>query len=232
MPCAAQTAPPRALLDQYCVTCHNQRLKTGGVMFDKMDIANVGPDAKIWEEAVRKVQGGLMPPPGAPQPNPAAKKAFISSLETSLDEAAAKNPDPGHVAMHRLNRTEYANAINEILGLKVDATTLLPVDDISDGFDNIANVLKVSPSFLDQYISAARMVTTTAIGSASPTPLTISLRPPVGSIRTVTSKVCRSAPGEASSLNTSFPRTANISSASAGSPQAAMAAWNIAIRSS
>ena len=177
---AAQTTPPRALLDQYCVTCHNQRLKTGGVMFDKLDIANVGPDAKIWEEAVRKVQGGLMPPPGAPQPNPAAKKAFISSLETSLDEAAAKNPDPGHVAMHRLNRTEYANAINEILGLKVDATTLLPVDDISDGFDNIANVLKVSPSFLDQYISAARMVTTTAIGSASPTPLTISLRPPVG----------------------------------------------------
>ena len=86
-----------------------------------------------------------MPPPGAPQPNPAAKKAFVSSLETSLDEAAAKNPDPGHVAMHRLNRTEYANAINEILGLKVDATTLLPVDDISDGFDNHRNVLKVSP---------------------------------------------------------------------------------------
>lgn len=177
---AASAQQQRALLDRYCVTCHNQRLKTAGVTFDTMDPAHVDANAKTWEEAVRKLRGGLMPPPGAPQPDAAAVKSFIASIETALDAAAAKNPQPGRVALHRLNRAEYANAIDNILGLRVDPSSLLPVDDISDGFDNIANVLKVSPSFLDQYISAARVVTTRAVGNPNATPVITSLKPPAG----------------------------------------------------
>ena len=154
----------RALLDQYCVTCHNQRLKTANLMFDTMDFAQIPKDAETWEKAVRKLRGGLMPPPGARQPVRAAVDSFVSFLETTLDKTAAA-PNPGSVSLHRLNRAEYANAIEELLSIDVDAAALLPVDDFSDGFDNIANVLKVSPSFLDQYINAARAVSRQAIGA-------------------------------------------------------------------
>src|SRR6185295_1021714 len=116
----SQASPQRALLDQYCVTCHNQRSKTANVMFDTMDLANLSKDAKIWERAVRKLRGGMMPPPGARQPDRAAVQGFASWLETSLDQAAAANPNPGFVSVHRLNRAEYANAIEDILALKVD----------------------------------------------------------------------------------------------------------------
>jgi mono/diheme cytochrome c family protein len=177
---AASSTQYRALLDQYCVTCHNQRSKTANVMFDTMDLANLSKDAKTWERAVRKLRGGMMPPPGARQPERATVEKFASWLETSLDDAAASHPNPGYVAVHRLNRAEYANAIDDILGLHVDATALLPTDDISSGFDNIANVLKVSPAFLDQYITAARFVATQAIGEKAPKPLTSTLRPATG----------------------------------------------------
>ena len=178
-------SPQRALLDQYCVTCHNQRSKTGNVMFDTMDLANLSKDSKIWERAVRKLRGGMMPPPGARQPDHAAVESFASWLENSLDQAAAANPNPGRVALHRLNRAEYANAMRDILVLQVDASALLPSDDISDGFDNIASVLKVSPSFLDQYISAARSVTTQAMGEPSAKALTANLRVPAGTDQSV-----------------------------------------------
>ena len=179
------SAPQRAFLDRYCVTCHNQRAKTAGIMFDKMDLANVGADAKTWEEAVRKLRGGLMPPPGARQPEPGERKAFFSALENSLDDAAAKNPNPGRVALHRLNRTEYANEIASILGVRVDVSSILPADDTADGFDNIANVLKVSPSFLEQYISAARLATAQAMGNPAASPISASLRPPAGADQTI-----------------------------------------------
>jgi len=179
------SAPRRAFLDHYCVTCHNQRLKTAGLMFDKMDPANVGAAAKTWEEAVRKLQGTLMPPPGAPQPDAAERKFFIVSLENSLDDAAAKNPNPGRVALHRLNRTEYAKEIESILGVRVDVNSILPADDTADGFDNIANVLKVSPSFLEQYISAARLATTTAIGNSTAGPVSATLRPVPGADQSI-----------------------------------------------
>jgi mono/diheme cytochrome c family protein len=163
-----QTAPTgdphRALLDQYCVGCHNQRSKTANLMLDTMDLAQIPKDAETWEKAIRKLRGGLMPPPGSRQPDRAAVESFVSFLETTLDKAAAANPNPGTIALHRLNRAEYANAMRELLAIDVDAAALLPVDDISDGFDNIANVLKVSPSFLDQYVDAARAVTKQAIG--------------------------------------------------------------------
>jgi hypothetical protein len=149
-------------------------------MFDTMDLANLSKDAKIWERAVRKLRGGMMPPPGARQPDRATVDAFAAWLENSLDQAAAANPNPGRVAVHRLNRTEYANAIEDILGLHVDPAALLPADDVSGGFDNIASVLKVSPSFLDQYISAARLVTTQALGEPAAKPLGINLPVPPG----------------------------------------------------
>ena len=164
----ANAASGRALLDKYCVTCHNARLKTANLTFDKMDLAHVSDDGAVWEKAVRKLRGGMMPPPGAPRPDLAAVDSFVTWLETSLDQAAAANPNPGTVALHRLNRTEYANAMRALFGIDVDAAALLPTDDMSDGFDNIANVLKVSPSFLDQYITAARAVSIQAIGKPLP----------------------------------------------------------------
>jgi mono/diheme cytochrome c family protein len=176
------TVPPsvssqQALINQYCVTCHNQRAKTANVMFDTMDLSDVSKNADIWEKAVRKLRGGMMPPPGARQPDRAAVESFVGWLENSLDAAAAANPNPGRVALHRLNRAEYANAIDDLFGLKIDAAALLPKDDQANGFDNVANVLKVSPSFLDQYVSAARAITNQAIGNPQPKPASVVFRP-------------------------------------------------------
>jgi hypothetical protein len=174
-PARQAAAPPaslsahRAMLDHYCVTCHNQKAKTANLTFDTMDLTHVGKDAAVWERAVRKLRGGMMPPPGMPRPDPAAVNSFVTFLEASLDQAALESPNPGTVSLHRLNRAEYANAMKDVLGVDVDAAALLPRDDISDGFDNIASVLKVSPSFLDQYISAAREVSRLAISHSPPT---------------------------------------------------------------
>ncbi|HEY3045207.1 MAG TPA: DUF1592 domain-containing protein, partial [Vicinamibacterales bacterium] len=179
-PVAAQKPPERALLDQYCVTCHNQRLKTANITFDTMDLAGLPSHADVWEKVVRKLRGGMMPPPGMPRPDQAAVDGFVSSLVRSLDQAAAANPNPGRVALHRLNRAEYAAAIEDLLALRIDASAFLPQDDEADGFDNVASVLKVSPSFLDQYISAARVVSTRAIGNPSPRPGSATYRPARG----------------------------------------------------
>jgi hypothetical protein len=157
------------MLDRYCVTCHNQKAKTANVMFDTMDLTHVGKDAAVWERAIRMLRGGMMPPIGMPKPDQATVNSFVNFLETSLDQAALDSPNPGTVSLHRLNRAEYQNAIKDVLGVDVDAAALLPRDDISNGFDNIANVLKVSPSFLDQYIAAAREVSRQAISHPPPT---------------------------------------------------------------
>ncbi len=173
----APASPNRALLDTYCVTCHNQRAKTAGLTFDTMDLAHPDKDIAVWERAVRKLQGGMMPPAGSKRPDQPMVDSFVKYLETSLDQAAATQPNPGSVPLHRLNRAEYANAIRDLFAIDVDPAALLPTDDISNGFDNIAGVLKVSPSFLDQYITAARAVTAEAIGQPLPsTPLKVSLR--------------------------------------------------------
>ena len=167
----------RAVLDQYCVGCHNQRSKTAGLMFDTMDLADVAKHGDVWEKAIRKLRGGLMPPPGSRQPERRTVESFITWLETSLDQSAVKSPNPGGVTLHRLNRVEYANSIRELFDIEVDASALLPTDDTSEGFDNIADVLKVSPSFLDQYITAARAVTLQALGQPpSSTPARVLLR--------------------------------------------------------
>jgi hypothetical protein len=160
--------PNRALVDRYCVTCHNQKLRTAKLAFDTLDLDHPEKDALTWERAIRKLRGGMMPPPGMPKPPLAAVNSFASYLEDSLDKASAANFNPGSIRIHRLNRAEYANTMRDLFGIDVDAAALLPSDDIGDGFDNIANALKVSPSFLDQYIMAARAVARQAIG----TPLT------------------------------------------------------------
>ena len=184
-PAPAPKSPERALLDQYCVTCHNQRTKTANITFDTLDLAHLADHADVWEKAVRKLRGGMMPPPGVRRPDQAAVDGLVSWLERSLDQAAAANPNPGRVALHRLNRAEYANAIEDLLGLRIDASAFLPQDDEADGFDNVASVLKVSPSFLDQYISAARVVSTRAIGNPSPRPASATYRPPRGTDQSV-----------------------------------------------
>jgi mono/diheme cytochrome c family protein len=165
---SAAADPNRALVNRYCVTCHNQKLRTAKLAFDTLDLDHPEKDALTWERAIRKLRGGMMPPPGAPKPPQAAVASFATYLEDSLDKASAANFNPGSVRIHRLNRAEYANAMRDMFGIDVDAAALLPTDDIGDGFDNIANALKVSPSFLDQYIMAARAVARQAIG----TPLT------------------------------------------------------------
>ncbi len=153
------------LLGEYCEKCHNATDWAGSVAFDTMQPDEVPQDAKIWEEAVTKLQGRLMPPPGEKQPTQASIDSFVSWLQTTLDQADAAHPDPGYVTLHRLNRTEYARSIQELLGVTVDVESLLPKDTMSDGFDDIANVLKVSPTFLDQYISAATSVAALAMGN-------------------------------------------------------------------
>jgi hypothetical protein len=153
------------LLGDYCEKCHNATDWAGSVAFDTMQPQDIPQDAKVWEEAVTKLQGRLMPPPGEKQPPQARIDSFVSWLQTNLDAADAAHPDPGYVTLHRLNRTEYARSVQELLGVTVDVESLLPKDTMSDGFDDIANVLKVSPTFLDQYISAATSVAALAMGN-------------------------------------------------------------------
>jgi mono/diheme cytochrome c family protein len=157
-------SPHRALVNRYCVTCHNERLQTANLMLDKMDLDNVATGAEVWEKVVRKLRTGAMPPAGAPRPEPAAYEALATYLETALDGIAAANPQSGKTAVHRLNRAEYANAIRDLLAMDMDGESLLPADDSSHGFDNIADVLSVSPTLLERYIEAAGKISRLAVG--------------------------------------------------------------------
>jgi Protein of unknown function (DUF1592)/Protein of unknown function (DUF1588)/Protein of unknown function (DUF1587)/Protein of unknown function (DUF1585)/Protein of unknown function (DUF1595)/Planctomycete cytochrome C len=161
----------RAVVDRYCVTCHNERLKTGGLMLDKVDLTDVPANAAVWEKVIRKVRAGMMPPPGAPRPEPAVRERLIASLEAPLDQAARAHPNPGRPLVHRLNRAEYANAIRDLLAVDVDVTPLLPPDDSSSGFDNVADVLGVSPVLLESYLSAGERISALAIGDRKTPPI-------------------------------------------------------------
>ncbi|HEX7081778.1 MAG TPA: DUF1592 domain-containing protein [Gammaproteobacteria bacterium] len=159
-----------ALFDSYCVDCHNRIDLTANIAFDALDPASVPHEPEIFEKAVRKLRARMMPPPGAPQPEQAGVDALVEWLESTLDAAAESDPHPGRVALHRLNRKEYENAVEDLLALPIDASEMLPRDERSDGFDNVASVLQVTPSFLNQYVSAAREVAVLAVGEAAPTP--------------------------------------------------------------
>ena len=169
-------APEWKFFDQWCGKCHNSTDWAGGVAFDTMQPDTVYDDAKVWEEAVKKMRGRLMPPPDKPQPTQAEIDKQVGWLETTLDTVASTHPNPGNVVVHRLNRTEYQREIKNLLDLDIDAASLLPKDTKADGFDNVATVLKVSPSFLDAYIVAASEVSTRAIGSPNASPSSTTYR--------------------------------------------------------
>src|SRR5688572_23905834 len=175
---ANPTAAQRALLDQYCVTCHNQQVKTAGLMLDKADLNDIPGGAATWEKVVMKLRAGMMPPINRPRPDQASIDSMVSMLEHALDKASASNPEPGRASLHRLNRTEYGNAIRDLLNLEIDVKELLPPDDESYGFDNIADVLRVSPSLLEQYLAASRKIAALAVGDPTITPITAIHRVP------------------------------------------------------
>jgi mono/diheme cytochrome c family protein len=165
---ARPTSPPaaQAVLDTYCVTCHNQRLRTAGLALDTLDVTRPGANAETWEKVIAKLRAGSMPPPGRPRPDAATYHAVAASLENDIDRAWAANPNPGRITtVHRLNRAEYRNAIRDLFALDLDVKSLLPGDDTADGsFDNFADVLSISTAHLERYLSVARQVTRLATG--------------------------------------------------------------------
>jgi len=158
-------APDPALVQKYCVTCHNARARTGGLSLEGMNPADVAASGEVWEKVARKIRGGMMPPQGMPRPDEAVLESFVASLETTLEAQARLRPDPGFKAVHRLNRTEYGNVVRDLLSVDVNVADLLPADDESNGFDNQAGVLRVSPSLLEQYLAAARKISSLAVGT-------------------------------------------------------------------
>ena len=167
-------SPERAVLNQYCVTCHNEKLKTAGLTLDKLDVAKVGEAAPVWEKVVQKLRAGSMPPAGMARPDKSAYDSLATYLETELDRTGAAKPEPGRPAIHRLNRAEYTNAVRDLLAIDTDAVdfaSLLPADDAAYGFDNIGDILSISPALLERYLSAADKITRLAIGDLAIPPV-------------------------------------------------------------
>ena len=158
--------PQLATVKQYCAGCHNDRAKVAGVSFDGISPENIGQHADVYEKAVRKLRGRVMPPPGSRQPDGAAIDSLVSWLERSLDRAEGQAHVRDQVVLHRLNRKEYTNAVRDLLAVDFDAAEVLPADDVAEGYDNIATALQVSPSFIEQYVIAARAVAVKAMGRA------------------------------------------------------------------
>ena len=160
------TAAARATLDKYCVGCHNERRKAQfrNLALDTLDPGNVAPHTAEWELVVRKLRAGTMPPAGMPRPDTETYRSLVATVESALDASAAAHPDPGRPLIHRLNRAEYANAIRDLLDLDINVSAFLPADNSSYGFDNIADVLTMSPGLLDRYVTAARKIGRAAIG--------------------------------------------------------------------
>ena len=160
-------APDAAFLQQYCLTCHNARTRSGSLVLEGLDATNVSGHAEVWEKVVRKLRTGMMPPDGSPKPPDTARTTFTAALEGALDRASVARTDPGAPALHRLNRTEYANVIRDLLALDIDVSALLPPDDAASGFDNIADVLGVSPGLIEGYVAAAAKISRLALGDPS-----------------------------------------------------------------
>src|SRR5438105_2606446 len=177
---AQQPANPSvpSVINRYCVSCHNGRLKSGALALDTVASHEIAQDPDVWERVLRKVRARQMPPAGAPRPDDATYDAVVASIETSLDREAAASPNPGRTAtLRRLTRTEYQNAIRDLLALDVDVTSLLPADDSSYGFDNVT-VGDLSPTLLDRYVSAAEKISRAAVGRPSVSPGGETIRTP------------------------------------------------------
>ncbi len=160
-----QASSYQGMIDQYCILCHSDALKTAGVVLEGVPVSRVGDNTALWERVLRKFGTGQMPPPGMPRPDDATSAQFTSWLESQLNANATAHPNPGAPAIHRLNRLEYGNTIRDLLGLEVDVNSMLPGDDSGYGFDNIADVLSVSPVLLEKYMSAARKISRVAVGA-------------------------------------------------------------------
>ena len=168
---AAQTAgPDRALLDRYCLTCHNDDVRTGGLSLEGVDPAEPAHHAEVFEKVVLKLRSGMMPPAGRLRPAASAIATFVSAVEAGIDRVAAVQPNPGRPILQRLNRTEYGNAVRDLLDLEVDTESLLPPDDMSQGFDNMSDVLTISPTLLESYLVAAGKITRLAVGDPDAAP--------------------------------------------------------------
>ena len=166
------SAQDRTFLNQYCVTCHNEKTKTAGLMLDKLDVDHPGDNAETWEKVVRKLRAGMMPPSGEKLPDAETTQQLVAYLEDRLDAAAAAHPSPGRKSLHRLNRTEYRNAVRDLIGLQIDAKSLLSPDEADqEGFDNVASVLSVSPALLEAYLYAARSISRLAVGDPTINPV-------------------------------------------------------------
>jgi mono/diheme cytochrome c family protein len=160
----------QSVVDRYCVTCHNPRMRAGGLTLDALSMSDAHREPQTWEKVVRKVRTGMMPPSGAPRPDRATLDGFAASVENTIDRAAAAAPNPGAPSLHRLNRTEYGNAVRDLLDLPIDASALLPGDDSSEGFDNLASVLSVSPALMQAYVTAAAKISRLAVGDPAISP--------------------------------------------------------------
>ena len=177
-------SPHRAVLDTYCVTCHNARLRTAALQLDTADVDHPEANPAIWEKVVRKLRARDMPPPGPPRPDHATYESLANHLEAALDDAAATTPNPGRPAAYRLSRFQYANAIRDLIALEIDAASLLPADDSGYGFDNIGDVLTVSPLLLERYLSAAATVSRLAVGDPALAPTSTEFHVPPATVQT------------------------------------------------
>ena len=174
---ATTAAEPAGVLRQYCYGCHSQKMHSGNLTLEGLDTAHIGQNAAVWEKVVKKLRAGVMPPLGLPRPEKTAYDGLASWLETELDRYAAAHPNPGRTeALHRLNRAEYQNAVRDLLGLDIDADKLLPADDGSFGFDNMAGALKVSPTLMERYLSVAGVVSRLSVGAPVKSPDSVTFR--------------------------------------------------------
>ena len=164
---ATAAAVHRATLEQYCIGCHSGPTPFAGLNLQALDIGNLEANGTTWEKVLRKLRNREMPPAGMPRPDAATYEALVKYIETERDRLAEAKPNPGRPTLHRLNRTEYANAIRDLLALEIDVAELLPADDIGYGFDNIGDVLTVSPLLLERYLAAAGKISRLAVGDIS-----------------------------------------------------------------
>ena len=221
---AASSTPARELVTKYCVTCHNQKLKTANLVLNDADAEHVSNSAETWEKVIVKLRSRSMPPPGIRRPDNATYDPVATWLETELDRAAAAHVNPGRPAsLHRLNRTEYANAVRDLIGVDVDAQAMLPPDEQAYGFDTNADALSMQPALLDRYLSAAAKIARLAVGDATMPAGVRALRRDQGQLertdvpvaeRSVWAKTFRWDRAAASRRVTTFPSMANTSSSS------------------
>ena len=161
---AASTQPKSTLVQQYCVGCHSDKGKAGGLSLASYDPAHADQQAEVTERMIRKLRAGMMPPPGSRHPEPAVLNGFVASLENTVDTAAALHPNPGRRAFQRLSRAEYARSVRELLTVDVDVNAFLPPDTISFGFDNMSEVQDMSPTLMEGYLRAASRISSLAVG--------------------------------------------------------------------